>query len=105
MQHLQTDRTGHDHLRIVFNDRVIFLPLGNRATIGDVAQSLRDFVPRRYGNPVAIDVMFDVSPKLLRASEVKPMGSKCYADTIAEFDCTASREGIFMASNPLASNT
>ena len=66
MQNVQTHRTVRDHLRIVFNDRVVFLPLVSHATIGDVAQSLRDFVPRSYGNPVAIDVMLDDSSKRLQ---------------------------------------
>jgi hypothetical protein len=56
MEYLHTDRMTQDYLRIVFNDRVVLLRLGDHATMGDVAQTLRDFEPRRYGDPVAIDV-------------------------------------------------
>jgi hypothetical protein len=97
MQHTQTNRTTHDKLRIVFNDRVVFLPLGDRATIGDVAQSLRDFVPRGYGNPIAIDVMLDVSSNQPGPSHVTPVGFKYEEDRAAVFDCTLSPEAIFMA--------
>jgi len=40
----------------VFNDRVVFLPIGAKATMGDVARALRDVAPCRYGDPIAIDV-------------------------------------------------
>jgi hypothetical protein len=102
MQHLQSDRAGHDHLRIIFNDRVMFLPLDNHATMGDVAQSLRDFVPRSYGNPVAIDVMFDVASQRSQSSDVKPVGFKYNGDPAAEFDCTVSREAILTAPHHMA---
>jgi len=80
----------------------MFLTPGNHATIGDVAQSLRDFVPCRYGIPVAIDVMFDVSSELSRSSAVKPVGLKYKGDPAAEFDCTVPREAIFTAPNHVA---
>jgi hypothetical protein len=61
MQHLHTDQTAYDRLRLVFNDRVIFLPLSEHATMEDIAQAVRGVGVRHHGDPVAIDVTVGMS--------------------------------------------
>jgi hypothetical protein len=72
MQYQHTDRTAREPLRIVFNDRVVFLPLGYHATLADVARAVRGFGSRRHGEPVAIDVTVTDAPARFRASEAVP---------------------------------
>jgi hypothetical protein len=47
--------SGDCLLRIVFNHRVLSLGLAAGATFGDIARTLRT-IPKKYGNPLAIDV-------------------------------------------------
>jgi hypothetical protein len=56
----------------VFNDRVVFLPPGDHATLPDVAQSVRGFGVRRHGGPVAIDVTMRDAPARFRAAHSMP---------------------------------
>jgi len=72
MRQPSSSSASQDHLRIVFNDRVVVLPIGARATLGDVAQALRDVAPRFYGYPIAIDVtMADASKPGARPDAIR----------------------------------
>lgn len=42
-------------LRFVFQDKVVSFGVGADLSFGDVARTLRDLVPRHYGEPVSID--------------------------------------------------
>jgi hypothetical protein len=96
MEHLSTDRTAHDRLRIVFNDQVVFVPLGDRATVGDVADMLRGFGPRHYGHPIAIDVTLRDSPGLPRSPGFWPETFKFEDDPAAEFEYAAPLGAAFV---------
>lgn len=45
------------HLRLVFDDRVVFRKLGTDATGEDIARTLQELAPMRLGQPVAISVI------------------------------------------------
>ena len=57
MQPDQADHTGDSRLRFVFNDGVVSFGLAADVTFGEIAQTLDELSGRRYGRPVAIDVI------------------------------------------------
>jgi len=86
MEYLNTSRTPHDHLRIVFRDRVASLPIDAGTTLGDVAQAVRELGPRQYGDPLAIDVAAADVPARSFSSDFLRAGMKFEDDPAAEFD-------------------
>ena len=61
MQLNQVDHAGDSRLRFLFDDAVVSFSLAANATFEDVARTLDELAPQRYGNPVAIDVTLAVS--------------------------------------------
>jgi hypothetical protein len=53
------NRTARGQLRLIYCDRVVSRHLAANATLGDVAETLFELGPLRYGHPVAIDVTMD----------------------------------------------
>ena len=97
MQYLNTDQTAHDRLRIVFNDRVVFLSLDDHATMEDVAQAVRGFGVRRDGGLVAIDVTMGDRPTPFPSSHYQPADFSYEDDPAAECDCATSPGAMFTA--------
>jgi hypothetical protein len=50
MEYLDTNRTVHDRLRIVFDDRIGLLQPGNDPTLEDVAYVVCDVANARYAH-------------------------------------------------------
>lgn len=95
MQYLDAGRTAHEPLRIVFDDRVVYLPLGPHATLADVARAIRDFGSRGFGEPVAVDVTMPASSARFRASGAIPAHLKYEDGPAAEFDFTVLPAATF----------
>jgi hypothetical protein len=57
MQPVKVDHAGGSRLRFVFDDSVVSFNLAADVTFGEIARTLSDLSNRRYGNPVAIDVI------------------------------------------------
>jgi hypothetical protein len=56
MQLLRTDVTESSRLRVVFDEAVVSLELAAQATFEDVARTLGELEPQRYGSPISIAV-------------------------------------------------
>ncbi len=89
------DRIGREPLRIVFNDRVVFLPLGSHATLGDVAQAVRDVGSRRFGGPLAVDVTMPALSARLPAADTMPAHFRYEDDPAAVCDFIVSPGATF----------
>ena len=57
MRPIHVDHGGDRRLRFVFNHAVVSLGLTGDATFEDVARTLAGLSIRRYGKPIAIDVI------------------------------------------------
>ncbi len=57
MQYKRGERAADSRLRLVFPDAVMSFSLAADATFEDVARRLRDMSIRRFGDPLAIDVI------------------------------------------------
>jgi hypothetical protein len=77
-------RTEHDRLRIVFNNRVVFVSPDHRMTMDDVAQAVRGFDARRHGGLVAIDVTMGEPPTLFPSFHSLPVDFRYEDDPAAE---------------------
>ena len=62
MQSPRTDIVESSRLRFVFDEAVISLDLAAHATFEDVARTLGELEPQRYGNPIAIAVTLAALP-------------------------------------------
>jgi hypothetical protein len=51
----QSHKPKRHCLRFVFHDKVVSFGVAADLSFGDVARTLRDLVPRHYGEPVSID--------------------------------------------------
>jgi hypothetical protein len=57
MRPIHVDHGGDRHLRLVFNHAVVSCRLAAGATCEDVARTLAGLSTRRYGKPIAINVI------------------------------------------------
>lgn len=57
MQFAQLHKPRGRRLRFVFHDRVVSFGVANDISFGEVARTLRELVPKRYGEPVSIDCL------------------------------------------------
>ena len=63
MQPIQVDHAGDNRLRFVFDDAVVSLNLAAHATFEDIARTLGELEPMRYGIPVSINVTLAAPPR------------------------------------------
>jgi hypothetical protein len=61
MRQIRTTPTQRNQLRLVYEDKVLSLGGLAEMTYGEIARVLRKRSIRRYGNPVAINVILDRS--------------------------------------------
>ena len=62
MQFMRADIAGNNRLRFVFDEAVVSFDLAANSTFEDVARTLGELEPRRYGKPIAIDVTLAARP-------------------------------------------
>jgi len=62
MHKISADQPQDGRLRFLFDDTVVSVGLAPNATFGDIALALDQVKQIHHGHPVAIDVMFAVSP-------------------------------------------
>lgn len=55
MQLAQSHNSKQNCLRFVFQDRVVSIDVAADLSFGDVACTLREQIPGRYGEPISID--------------------------------------------------
>ena len=63
MQHIRIDNAGDSRLRFVFHDAVVSLGLDANSTFEDIARTLGELEPMRYGIPVSINVTLAAPPR------------------------------------------
>lgn len=63
MQHTRIDNAGDCRLRFVFDNAVVSLSLDANPTFEDIARTLGELEPTRYGVPVSINVTLAAPPR------------------------------------------
>jgi hypothetical protein len=72
MPKTQTDTARQSLLRVVFDDQVLSFDLAADATLGEIARKLGRLPKRRYGRPIAVDVMLSDCNGMAARAEAAP---------------------------------
>lgn len=80
MEYLRADRSKGCRLRVVYDDRVVVVPIRTNATVGAVAQMVRGLGAADRGEPVAIEVRMPASGASVPSHRFYPAAFQ-YPDT------------------------